>query len=230
MEHPPTLPSKVDPMSEEARIFGRLSKRREVNIRWRYFTSQWKKTLPPLELTATLEQSTSPDDDTLISMRREKFLLHDANLLQEVRALAGSPIKPPMPRRQRLALEALSPPAESSRCTPSATSFPESSAAPVIPPSPKLLPAPTRFMRRRYRELLAKIPILTPYTSHSKGQAPDVRYDVSLDSATALRNDIRSEARLPDADETDFAWIAFGGGTRTPSRTGNADKEECRDR
>ena len=47
---PPVLPARADPSSPDARIFGPLSKRREVNIRRRYFASEWKKVFPPIEV------------------------------------------------------------------------------------------------------------------------------------------------------------------------------------
>ncbi|KAF8898926.1 hypothetical protein BD779DRAFT_48542 [Infundibulicybe gibba] len=50
LNSPPLMPARANPSSEEARLLGRLSKRREVNIRWRYFTVEWKKIRPPLEV------------------------------------------------------------------------------------------------------------------------------------------------------------------------------------
>lgn len=45
---PPNLPAKFDPESAEAKALGRLSKRREVNLRWRFFTRETAKVYPPL--------------------------------------------------------------------------------------------------------------------------------------------------------------------------------------
>lgn len=46
---PRNLPACAHPLSEDARIFGLLSKRREVNIRWRQFRAETKKLFPPLD-------------------------------------------------------------------------------------------------------------------------------------------------------------------------------------
>nr|GAT47844.1 predicted protein [Mycena chlorophos] len=50
LDHPPTLPARADPKSEDARLFGPLSKRREVNIRWRFFVKESRKVHPPLHV------------------------------------------------------------------------------------------------------------------------------------------------------------------------------------
>ncbi|KAJ7293404.1 hypothetical protein C8J57DRAFT_1490821 [Mycena rebaudengoi] len=41
---PTTLPARADPASADARLLGPFSKRRETNIRWRYFVAECKKT------------------------------------------------------------------------------------------------------------------------------------------------------------------------------------------
>lgn len=45
---PRSMPASACLLSEDARIYGQLSKRREVNIRWRQFRIETKKLLPPL--------------------------------------------------------------------------------------------------------------------------------------------------------------------------------------
>jgi hypothetical protein len=50
---PRNLPACANPLSEEARIYGSLSKRREVNIRWRQFRAETIKLFPPLDGCAT---------------------------------------------------------------------------------------------------------------------------------------------------------------------------------
>ncbi|OBZ79295.1 hypothetical protein A0H81_00776 [Grifola frondosa] len=59
---PPKLPNRADPTSEEARLLGPFSKRRQVNIRWRYFTQEWKKLYPPLQVTLKEETSSGEVD------------------------------------------------------------------------------------------------------------------------------------------------------------------------
>ncbi|KAJ7630762.1 hypothetical protein FB45DRAFT_545811 [Roridomyces roridus] len=58
---PPTLPSRADPSSDQARLLGPLSKRRQVNIRWRYFTAESKKVWLPLQVV--VGDSTSQRED-----------------------------------------------------------------------------------------------------------------------------------------------------------------------
>jgi len=51
MDHPPTLPERARRSSEEARLLGPLSKRREANIRWKFFVTQLDRVIPPLQVT-----------------------------------------------------------------------------------------------------------------------------------------------------------------------------------
>lgn len=52
---PRNLPASASPLSDDACIYGRLSKRREVNIRWRQFKTETKKLLPPLGTRAAMQ-------------------------------------------------------------------------------------------------------------------------------------------------------------------------------
>jgi len=45
---PRNLPTRANPLSDDARLYGPLSKRRQVNIRWRQFKAETKKLFPPL--------------------------------------------------------------------------------------------------------------------------------------------------------------------------------------
>ena len=49
LQNPFSLPSRADPESSDAKILGPLSKRREVNLRWRFFEEE-VKVQPPLRL------------------------------------------------------------------------------------------------------------------------------------------------------------------------------------
>jgi len=53
LEHPPTLPARADPKSEDARLLGPLSLRCQVNIRWRFFSQQRDLTWWPLEVDSS---------------------------------------------------------------------------------------------------------------------------------------------------------------------------------
>ncbi|KAL1670816.1 hypothetical protein GGF50DRAFT_122337 [Schizophyllum commune] len=52
IQRPNVLGGREDPKSEESRIYGPLSKRREVNLRKRFFAEEWKKVNAPLEVVA----------------------------------------------------------------------------------------------------------------------------------------------------------------------------------
>ncbi|KAJ6627104.1 hypothetical protein B0H10DRAFT_1780292, partial [Mycena sp. CBHHK59/15] len=50
LDFPTTLPARANPASDDAWLLGPLSKRRETNIRWRYFVAEWKKVRTPLQV------------------------------------------------------------------------------------------------------------------------------------------------------------------------------------
>ncbi|KAG1759002.1 hypothetical protein EDD22DRAFT_783169 [Suillus occidentalis] len=56
LSFPPILPERADPNSSDALILGPFSKRREVNARWKYFKQEWKKVLPPLQISVSPSQ------------------------------------------------------------------------------------------------------------------------------------------------------------------------------
>lgn len=170
---PPTLPSRADPSSEEARLLGPFSRRREVNIRWRYHTGEVKRTYYPLELTRPAEE---PNTSRLRETGAEEL-----KLLEEVERLARSPHDGvPMPRRERRTM-----PNHKRESQPFQAKFDS--------------PLPTRFLRRRYRELLSRIPILTLDSSSSTGCRTSL-------SPLALSNDTRI-SRMGRAAAEDVDWI-----------------------
>jgi len=192
LRSPPTLPPRADPSSEEARFFGPFSKRREVNIRWRYFSNHWKRLYPPLQVSVKHQgtSETSSQEDALLSARIRGVGMQTAAKLDEVKSLAGpASEKPPAPRRtdQIYLPHAHSPAADR-----------------------RLLP--NRFLRRRYRELLGRIPVLT--YSHMPGKSvtsskdfPTGKYEVSL-AGTALSPYVRPETvHSQELDAVDLAWI-----------------------
>ena len=194
---PPTLPLRANPSSEDARLFGPFSKRREVNIRWRYFSQQWKRLYPPLEVSVKKQgaRETSSQEDAVLGARIRGVGLQTAGLLAELMSLTGSGSeRPPTPRR----IDPVYPPHSVSRVA----------DCQVLP---------NRFLRRRYRELLGRIPILT--YSHVPGQpvvdtkdCPAGKYDVSL-APNALSPRIQHEAARSKAlelDDVDLAWFKQG--------------------
>ncbi|KAJ7900159.1 hypothetical protein B0H14DRAFT_2211957, partial [Mycena olivaceomarginata] len=132
LDFPPKLPARADPKSEEARIFGPLSKRRETNTRWRYFVEQWQNARPPLEVTVeNIPAGTSGaalDDVRRIGIRG--LPMQGLHVFEDVETLA-TPLQKG-PRR----------PLRNSN---------SASTEPHIP----------RWIRRRYQELLNHIPTLT---------------------------------------------------------------------
>jgi hypothetical protein len=170
---PPTLPNHADPSSEEARLLGPFSLRREVNIRWRYHTGELKRTYFPLELTRSADE---PNASRLRETGAEEL-----KLLEEVERLARSPQEGvPMPRRER-------------RATPNHEREPQPYQARFDSS------LPTRFLRRRYRELLSRIPILTLNNKASMGCSTSL-------SPLALSDDTRM-SRMGRGTEEDADWI-----------------------
>ncbi|KAF8501929.1 hypothetical protein JB92DRAFT_2741094 [Gautieria morchelliformis] len=170
---PPTLPERADPSSEEARLLGPFSRRREVNIRWRYHTGELKKTYFPVELTRP-----AVDD----ACRLRETGAEELKLLEEVERLASSPHSDgiPRPRRERRTV-----PEQKSVSQPIQAEFSSS--------------LPRRFLRRRYRELLSRIPILTPNGKASTGCSTAL-------SPLALSNGTRP-LRVGQGTEDDVDWI-----------------------
>ncbi len=192
LKNPPLLSERADHESEKARLLGPLSKRREVNIRWRFFADGWSKTRPPLQVGVT-ESTSSGETEPII--RTDKASLEKAGIrpvglqysgvLEDLISSAGPPcVFQPQTRRER----AISPREHETLDT-----------------EHRLLP---RFLRRRLRQLLAKMPILT-YTEKAKGSrgSKGNQYDISL-SPNALDGSTRyGTLKIPLADSSYLAWV-----------------------
>ena len=177
---PPTIPNeRLDPQSTESQILGLFSKRREVNARWKFFRHQLDKTLFPLQLK--LQQRTEgnkvtvrTDQAAVIATGARGIALQGAGVFEE--------------------LEALSSPPGVARLEASSVQGDGDDTRQGLPTIRSRLPR--RFLRRRFQETLAQIPVLT-YTS------PPGRYKVTLSPSASTRNGpIQSVA-----DETDLAWL-----------------------
>lgn len=171
---PPTLPGRAKPGSEDVLLLGRLSKRRELNIRWRFFTAESKKILPPLQISV---ETLSPGESTSYEAARPRSVgFQETHLLQQVLDLAGQPWDSPSPtRRER------GPPA-------------------VVQPSPFDGKLSVRWLRRRYQELLGRLPILAYHTGKSNP------YSVSIARAAITKAKLRSP-RLRAVHEADEVWL-----------------------
>lgn len=174
---PPTLPERAKPGSEEAKLLGPLSKRREVNARWRFFTTEVKKVLPPLQISIESPLSDSANDD-MRQPRRIGFF--ETDILQQALDLAGYTCIPSSPTNRQ--------------CGPS--------IAPERAPNPFDGKLPARWLRRRYRELLGRLPILT----HRPAKSVSCSYSVSIPS-DALTGGKPQASRLRSVGDEDLAWI-----------------------
>ncbi|OJA16254.1 hypothetical protein AZE42_00044 [Rhizopogon vesiculosus] len=89
---PPILPERADPNSPDAKILGPFSKRREVNARWKYFRQEWKKVLPPLQISVSPGRDTGVegnDRDTSSAIRKIGF--DGTTVLEELVQLTTNP-------------------------------------------------------------------------------------------------------------------------------------------
>ena len=194
LELPPIMPPRADRFSEEALHLGPFSKRREVNLRWRYFQNEWKKVLPPLqvsikEMPGSLEMTNqSNNKHNPVGAGVRSVGLQDSGVLEEAQNLAGPAWKPlSTPRRARRGPD---------------------EEAPKLHESLFESGLPTHWLRKRYQNLLGRVPILT-YWYRQDNHRPAGRYEVSL-TPSAISSHIRYSAnRLPPVDESSLSWIQF---------------------
>jgi hypothetical protein len=191
------MPLRADPSSEEARLLGPFSKRREVNLRWRYFTEECRKVLPPLQLSVkeisdsfeVTKESSDRHDIAAAGVRNVG--LQGGRLLEEAQNLAGPAWKPSsIPRRARKGPRIQTP------------DSPEE--------SPFTSELSTRWLRKRYQNLLGKIPVLTysyPKRQNDGEGGHSGRYEITL-TPSAISSQVRYGAsRLPPVDESNLSWI-----------------------
>jgi len=163
-------------------LLGRLSKRREYNIRWRFFKREWKKVYPPLQLSPQ-----PPADHTNTHTLSDPPVIsgfQNAVILQELLALAGSLSRlPDLPIKQsRL---------QQTQITSDTNPF-----------DGRL---PLRWLRRRYQALLGRVPLLVPRFSPQDNFKRS--YDVQLpDNAMTTSRPHSSRFRVADAE--DVSWIS----------------------
>ncbi|KAF9015553.1 hypothetical protein BDQ17DRAFT_52832 [Cyathus striatus] len=179
LQSPPTLPSQACADTQDAQLLGALSKRREVNIRWRYFSQQCKKVLPPLEIT-TAKQT----NEMGIHIALHNFGFHNAGVTEGIQHLVGQYCLLPTPTRKQRTMEVSSP-------------------DPGPNPDPDInLPRkhPSRWIRRRYQTLLQHIPIME-YTS-------DGKFSVELSPSGHVALHSGSHLRLPGIDRVSSKWYS----------------------
>lgn len=134
-------------------------------------------------------QETSSQEDAVLAARIRGVGMQTAGRLDEVKSLAGpASEKPPAPRRiDQIYLPHTLTSAADRRSL------------------------PNRFLRRRYRELLGRIPVLTytylPGESLASSNDPTGKYEVSL-ARNALSPHVRQETvHSQELDAVDLAWF-----------------------
>lgn len=196
---PPKLPERADPKSEEARLLGPFSKRREVNMRWRFYTTEIKKVLPPLQLQVEEKRAQGTtlktDPDTVNNLGIRPIGFQGQGVFEEVARIAGN-LVPLMnlPRRERQAQGEGSPPTTGS---PHFSSLPRGSTL-----SP-------RFVRRRFQTLLFKLPIFSySYSKPKEGSPPSAGHYTVTQSPNALSQETRYlDTRCADAEPVEIEWL-----------------------
>ncbi|KAF8807755.1 hypothetical protein BYT27DRAFT_7189850 [Phlegmacium glaucopus] len=173
--NPPVLPARADPSSADARIFGPLSKRREVNIRRCYFASEWKKVFPPIEVHVGPDASTFQN-----KMQSAKQLIPgfgmQVGVFADIEETIGILKTPSVPRRERSLERAYSE---------TGTKAGHSS----------------RWLQRRYRSLLNRLPMLLHNPSDNSGSFSVQRSELSLPPYQ------RPIPYLPEVDSRTLAWL-----------------------
>ncbi|KAF7306759.1 hypothetical protein MIND_00467600 [Mycena indigotica] len=90
LETPPTLPARANPKSEEAKLLGPFSKRREVNIRWRHFVKESRKVKPPLQVTVN-DSSGSVKTEATREVGIRSLPMQDWGVFEDIETHATSP-------------------------------------------------------------------------------------------------------------------------------------------
>ena len=167
LDNPPTLPLRT---ASEVDLLGPFSKRREKNIRWRYFTAEWKKVFPPLQ---TIGKKMNAED------RTNDHNLQFSNVFRDLQQLVGHPWKSRNLTRRELHNLGIS------HATP-------------VPPT--VQHHSSRWLRRRFQQLLGHTPILN--YPHSGG----TNLTVTL-SPSAINPCLRLPTdRIPEATSADIQW------------------------
>ncbi|CCL98508.1 uncharacterized protein FIBRA_00507 [Fibroporia radiculosa] len=187
LRSPPTLPARANPESDAARLLGPLSKRRKVNILWRFYTDQIQRVYPPLQVA--VESGSAGETRYLTDLTSLKHAgiravgMQNQDILQDIQSLA-------------------------THHTCLANSLEDQEAASPSPLSSSHLSP--RFIRRRFAHLLGRLPILTYRevldTTAQPGQHGG-KYRVSI-SPSAIHPSLRfSPNHLVNAGADDIAWF-----------------------
>lgn len=200
IDWPPKLPERAKPESADAKLWGPFSKRREVNARWEFFQSEVKKLFPPLQILVEEQLVSGPktaveskkDLASLKHLDVRPLPLQDRGVFEEAEALAGPPSRiRTLTRKEKKAL---------------AEGQPMTQASQLSTPSGPILHS--RFVRRRYKALLSRIPILT-YTllKDKNGGRRGEKYNISFSPAATANHTRTATFRFPKADPSDLEWL-----------------------
>ena len=231
-EHPPTLPARADPSSEDARLVGPFSRRRLMNERWRFFKSQVGRLLPPLHI------KTEPVVDhieraTALGRKYEHSLINPADILHAFLDDASRPRPANVPRKARRDIAA------DSACELIASTFKFKTFQLTVVGNPvgrevnyshnDLLSAnkprkwtsrqSPRFFRRRHQEILRLLPIMTQTLHHSTVKDSDLngthgdpsqlqrKFSVSQSPLALKRRTDSRDISSPPISKEDRTWV-----------------------
>ncbi|KAF8973580.1 hypothetical protein BDZ97DRAFT_1912062 [Flammula alnicola] len=182
LHHPAHNAPRADPNSDDAKLFGPFSKRREVNIRWRWYKSELKKVLPPLEVEVKGSESALDELNKEGQFYPRPLAMQGLGVFQDAESVIGDTLFPrqPLTRRERRMA--------------SRDDLQQSQQVPNRHPS--------RWVRRRYRTLLASLPQLV-YDPDAQNENL-FRVNTSSLALTTTHKGTRYD---PPADETTLAWI-----------------------
>ncbi|KAF8167727.1 hypothetical protein B0H34DRAFT_27751 [Crassisporium funariophilum] len=186
ISQPPVLPARADPTSSEAHIFGTLSKRRETNIRWRYFRSECRKVNPPIEVHSESVISKSGIEPHCQPLERsmQQFGFGGQELFADIERLVGELHRPTSyTRRERQK---------------ASSSVQENVAT----------RHPSRWLRRRYQSLLTRLPLLVQQSSENSKKSPSPGVFAVQRSNLALPAPYqRTVSYMPEAGTDTVAWL-----------------------
>ncbi|KAF8222123.1 hypothetical protein L208DRAFT_1324169 [Tricholoma matsutake] len=190
LDFPTSLPIRANPASDDARLLGPLSKRREVNIRWRYFVNECKKVYPPLQVVVNDPSRGVHEgvkDADLLRVGIRGFGMQGCGVFEDISSVAGPlNMSKSLTRKERRNVNMVPEPASSHSTR-----------------------HPSRWLRRRYQELLGRVPILT----YSLGTNSSGSYSISLPRGALAPSLYLMAPRFPELKSIeDREWLALARG------------------
>lgn len=216
---PTSLPSRANPESEEARLMGKFSLRREVNIRWRFFADEVnRQVLPPL-VTVSGDDTEGMSPVLGTGKRRKGTGLMGTDVLYQ--------------ELERVAVSAhVGSASDNSQTSPPGTNIrDEGREAPswlqtsqVHPLRPQPITAhpfsrTKRYIRRRFAEILSRTPVLV-----EQGSSARPRVTISPQSLVGNRK------AASQASNSDVAWIERSVGLEKASILAGRPSKKARER